>query len=213
MYKKSLIFISALAMSLSVHASNESLSGKNVVTEVTIPGANAPINVVGIATGSKGKVKLTPAGDGATMNYELTIKRLGSPVESVHIHLGPEGVNGPVLITICDNAGAVPCGDNAANEFALSGAFTSTDLVPVPERGINTVEDFIANLRDENTYIDVHTGTFPDGELRGEIEAKFNGGNDDDKDDDKGKGKDDDDKEDDKDDDSSSDLVTGGRIL
>lgn len=51
----------------------------------------------------------------------------------------------------------------------ISGTLTAANLIPLPDRGINTFEDAIVNLLRGNTYVNVHT-RINTGEVRGQIE-------------------------------------------
>jgi len=200
MFKKFFVLATALVFTSSVFASGKSnrLSGEDVVTDVTIAQGATPIRVVGVATGAAGVIRVHPNGDGQTFDYKLYVVRAGSPITAVHLHLGPEGVNGPVLGTLCDNAGAAACpSNNAENVFALTGTFNAADITLIPEIGIGSIDDLKANAKRGNIYIDVHSESFPDGEVRGALKVEFSEGRDDDDDSS-------DDKDDDDDDSSSS---------
>jgi hypothetical protein len=78
--------------------------------------------------------------------YTLTAFRI-APATAAHIHEGPPGVAGPVVVTL------------AAPTFGVSGGCTRAD----PE----LVGDIAANPSDY--YVNVHNRPFPDGAIRGQL--------------------------------------------
>jgi hypothetical protein len=80
----------------------------------------------------------------------MDMMSLTAPATAAHIHLAPVGVNGPIQITLT----GFP--NSASGGYAGSFAVTPTD---------------VANLRSGNWYFNVHTNTFPSGEIRGQIQA------------------------------------------
>lgn len=81
-----------------------------------------------------------------------------------HIHLGRRGVNGPVVAFLF-----------GLSRFGISvrrgvvrGTLTNRDLVG-PLRG-RTIRDLIREMERGNTYVNVHTTQFPEGEVRGQIQ-------------------------------------------
>ncbi|MCL6624629.1 MAG: CHRD domain-containing protein [Fimbriimonadales bacterium] len=107
----------------------------------------------------------SPAVGSATMIYDdvtnlfnLFIAENGIPRSQIigsHIHVGPPGVAGPVIFNIGDGS--------VYQDFGTTGAFfAGTNLGPFPQAN---EADLLAN----NTYINIHTPTFPGGEIRGQL--------------------------------------------
>ena len=82
--------------------------------------------------------------------FELTVANL-APVTAAHIHEAPAGKAGPPVVTLTP----LPTGDS-------SSGCVSAD----PE--------LIKRIRQnpENFYVNVHTGEFPDGAIRGQLSKK-----------------------------------------
>jgi hypothetical protein len=77
-----------------------------------------------------------------------------------HVHYGPVGVNGPIIIDIVGNE-VHRTGD--ANGFTVSFAGTvGTSAGMTPQQKLD-------HMRASNTYFNVHTLQFPGGEIRGQI--------------------------------------------
>jgi hypothetical protein len=84
---------------------------------------------------------------------------LTSPLAAGHIHFGPPGTNGPVILPFPN----LPTG---ATSGTFSGVLTAANLTPAG--GINTFADAVAALLAGNTYTNLHTTNFPGGEIRGQ---------------------------------------------
>jgi hypothetical protein len=82
-------------------------------------------------------------------------------VTQAHIHVGAEGVNGPVIFWLFDPATDGPF------TSPVTGTLTAADLVQAG--GINTFAQALEAIRDGNTYVNVHTVVYPAGEIRGQI--------------------------------------------
>lgn len=84
-------------------------------------------------------------------------------VTGIHIHRAPFGVNGPIVFGIFPLPGA-DADDVVVNAAAgtVSGVWDNPPDIP------NLALD-IANLRNGGLYTNVHTTTFPGGEIRGQI--------------------------------------------
>lgn len=143
------------------------LSGGQEVTTVTVPGATAPLVNGPVATGAFGVVHVKLAQDRQSLEFRLHASNFGTPVGAAHIHLGPKGANGPVLITLFSRA--------TQGEFPgmLSGVLTAANVEAKPGLGVNTLEDVINNIFWGNAYVNVHTQAFPAGEIRGQLKRRF----------------------------------------
>jgi hypothetical protein len=92
---------------------------------------------------------------GATITYYLAYSGLSGAASAAHIHTGAVGVNGGIILPLV--AGPSP----------MSGVLTATDFTPS-----GSVTDFagaVAAIAAGTTYMNVHTATFPGGEIRGQL--------------------------------------------
>jgi CHRD domain len=113
--------------------------------------------------------------DGTQLDYTLIVANIENVVAS-HIHVGAEGVNGPVVAFLFGPA--APGGGQVEGVLA-QGTITADDLVgPLAGQPLSAL---IAAMRAGNTYVNVHTndgvdppntgpGDFPGGEIRGQID-------------------------------------------
>ncbi|MGH3021885.1 MAG: CHRD domain-containing protein [Gaiellaceae bacterium] len=114
--------------------------------------------------------RLSP--DGTALDYRLIVANLDNPV-AAHIHIGPPGVNGPVVAFLF---GPAAPGGGTANGVLAEGTITAANLVgPLAGQPFSALIDA---LNSENAYVNVHTndgvpptgtgpGDLPGGEIRG----------------------------------------------
>lgn len=95
---------------------------------------------------------------------ELTYKLITANIEGVfaaHIHCAPEGVNGPVGVTLFFGADENP------------SAILAWDSVTAPDVdndcNWSSLADVAAAIESGGAYVNVHTSGIPSGELRGQI--------------------------------------------
>jgi hypothetical protein len=99
--------------------------------------------------------------------YTFTWSKLTGPALEAHIH-GPamEGELGDVLVDL----GAL----NQTTSFgSISGLITAADIRSQAGQPPISMDSLSALMSTRNAYIDVHTSTYPDGEIRGQIERPF----------------------------------------
>jgi hypothetical protein len=93
--------------------------------------------------------------DGAELCYTLTVADLSVAPFAAHIHPGDRGVAGPV---------AVPLGTPSGATGSSSGCIVAT------EGGGMTPAELAAIVSDPKAfYVNVHTTTWPGGEVRGQL--------------------------------------------
>jgi hypothetical protein len=119
--------------------------------------------VPGVVTGSVGTATVTWNTVTRAGTYRVDVYNMPVGTTASHIHAGAAGVGGPVVINF-----AVPAG-GISNDFALSGTFACSDVVPRAAQGINSCEDFEQALLLDNTYVNVHSTANPGGEIRGQL--------------------------------------------
>ena len=125
---------------------------------------------------ARGEVIARLNNDG-TLDYRLIASNIENVVQS-HFHVGPEGVNGPVVVFLF---GPVPAGGGRTDGVLATGNIEDSDLIG-PMAG-QTVADLVAQIEAGNVYVNVHTdngmappnegaGDFPGGEVRGQVEVR-----------------------------------------
>jgi hypothetical protein len=116
----------------------------------------------GVLTGAAGTAQVTLDTVNKSVTVELQVLNLPSASTAGHIHVGPRGLAGPVVIDF-----AFPSG--RTGDFGLLFRLTSRDFRPRPEIGIVTIDDAIQAIAAGNAYVNVHTTAFPGGEIRGQL--------------------------------------------
>jgi len=119
-------------------------------------------NTVGVAT-----FKLNA--DETEMSFKLIVAQ-GVLVTQSHIHCGPPGVNGPVVVFLF---GPTPAGTNISGVLN-QGVITAANVIARPDSpacpgGIADLGDVLEKIRTGGAYANVHTIANPGGEIRGEI--------------------------------------------
>ena len=101
--------------------------------------------------------------DGLSLSYRLNVAGLDG-VRFAHIHLGARGQNGPVVAFLLDPQ--VPSTGRIQGTIA-TGTITAADLVgPLAGQPLSALVDAIES---GGAYTNVHTDTYPGGEVRGQI--------------------------------------------
>jgi hypothetical protein len=82
-------------------------------------------------------------------------------VTQAHIHSGKAGENGPVVATLFKGS------KDTVNGALVQGSITA-DKLEGPLKG-KSISDLVNLIDDSSAYVNVHTQSFPDGEIRGQI--------------------------------------------
>lgn len=102
-------------------------------------------------------------------------------VTQIHLHFGRPGVAGGVIAFLCSNlnngpAGTPLCPNNISGNIS-SGSVPWTTLTTASIAGLTGqsiatggIDEAIAAIRAETTYVCVHTTGFPGGSIRGAVE-------------------------------------------
>jgi len=126
-----------------------------------------------VASDARGRFRATLHGD--TLEYELTLRGFTTLVRFAHIHFGQRGVNGGVMVFLCDSTGGGPSGTPPCPQEpgSVSGHLSAGDVVGPEGQGIaaGDFERFIRALRANRGYVNVHSDRVPSGELRGDVRA------------------------------------------
>lgn len=124
--------------------------------------------------------------NGESVEYKLIASNIEN-ITQAHIHCGPAGVNGPIVMWLYPDptaTAALPGGAGRHDGVLVEGTFNSTHVRtttnPACLGGVATFADLLARIREGNAYVNVHTsdgvgsansgpGDFPGGEVRGQI--------------------------------------------
>jgi hypothetical protein len=149
----------AVAAALLISASPSSAQSPVVTMTANLNGGEeTPIlltGAVGTAT-----VSVDPVNEELAVTLSLFNFPTGTTVG--HIHVGPKGIAGPVVINF-----PIPAG--RTGDLALTFRVGAAAFVARPENGILTMADAIQAIVGGNAYVNIHTSQFPAGEIRGQL--------------------------------------------
>src|SRR5215213_7878785 len=138
-----------------------------------------PVKTNGIGTAS-----FELLDDNKTIHYQINILDVPN-ITGMHIHKGKVGENGDVVVNLYNNSkeniilnenetkmsqiesSSVKVHGNIQSSFLASGTINNSDLKG-PLSGKN-ISDLFNLIKSQNTYVNVHSQSHPDGEIRGEI--------------------------------------------
>lgn len=112
----------------------------------SLHGRLSPMPVTGATVKTiTGQGQVTAKLSGSTLTINGSFEGMNSPATMAHIHLGPKAIPGPVILRLDVSAG--------------SSGTVSGNLTLSPEQ--------VSALHAESLYVQIHSETNPEGELRG----------------------------------------------
>jgi hypothetical protein len=155
--KRALHIGAALVAALVVGAA--AASAQVVVATATLgSGDETPI----LLSGAAGTAEV--AVDTVAKEFAITLRIFNIPTTTTagHIHVGAKGIAGPVVIDFPGIGGRL-------GDFITTFRVGEAAFRPNPAIGINSIEDVIQALANGNAYENIHTTTYPAGEIRGQL--------------------------------------------
>ncbi len=140
----------------TLHAGmNGTVSVQNPGFVALLNGANERPNAVTTA----GSGAATIAVNGTTINYTVAFQGVTGSPTGLHIH-SPGGINATAPVSV--DLLTTPL---TGTSGVLTGSFTSTNIRTA---GVS-LDSMLTLLRNGNAYVNLHTSTFPGGEIRGQV--------------------------------------------
>ena len=159
---RKILSISALAAgALLVQTGAASAQNNAVVLRATLNGGEETPTAV--LSGAVATAEVGVDSENQEIAVQVRVFNLPSGSTASHIHIAPRGVTGPVVIDF-------PIGRGVTGDFTLN--FRVHDGVAFharPEIGINTFADALQAIVGGQAYVNIHTSTFPGGEIRGQL--------------------------------------------
>jgi hypothetical protein len=126
-------------------------------------------------TRARGLASFQLSKDGTALHYQLNVANIEN-VTQAHIHCGPPGANGPVILWLYPSAPPAQLIPGRFNGVLSQGMATESDVVARPDSevcpgGVTTLADVVEKMRTGGAYSNVHTQQFPPGEIRGDIQT------------------------------------------
>lgn len=166
MKRTTAIALLALALPLGLSAADAPRFRANLAGSSEVPSIN---------TDGSGTFHSYLASDG--LHYELIYSNLkGGAISQAHIHMGERHTNGGVMVFLCSNMAGSPAGVPScpASPGRVVGIISSDYVVGPMAQGVTAGEfrALVKSLHNGTAYANVHTATFPSGEIRGQV-ARF----------------------------------------
>lgn len=136
-----------------------------------------------VITTGQGDLRLTINPGGTAIDYTLTFSDLQANVTQAHIHVAQEGVNGGIVLWLCQTTGVpapaaiaatTPFCDAAPNTTrrgTVTGTLTSANVQPIATQQVaaGNLDDVLIAIAAGKAYANVHTTVSPGGEIRGQV--------------------------------------------
>ena len=106
--------------------------------------------------------------DGTELSYKLIVANIEN-VRMSHIHLGPAGSNGGVVVWLYPSAPPPIVLPGTTNGILAEGVITQANLTGTLTG--QPLSDLIDAMLADNAYVNVHTLAFGGGEIRGQIKG------------------------------------------
>ena len=104
----------------------------------------------------------------AQLHYKIMVENIEN-VTMAHIHLAPAGVDGPVVAWLYPEVPPAVLIPGRFDGLLVEGNITSINLSgPLAGQPLNAL---LEAMMKGNTYVNVHTNQYPEGEIRGQITA------------------------------------------
>jgi hypothetical protein len=160
---KRLLCGAAVAAALLISATPSSAQVVNMTA--TLTGAEettATPGVLGLLTGAVGTATVSVDATNEEVAVQLNLFNFATGTTAGHIHVGPRGVAGPVVLNF-------PIPAQRTGDLPLSFRLGVAAFAPQPAIGINTMQDLIQAIVGGGAYVNIHTSQYPAGEIRGQL--------------------------------------------
>ena len=138
--------------------------------------------VPAVSTVASRTLRAMIAHDDQSLDYELTFGGLQGMVQQAHIHVAQAGVNGSIVIWLCQTATTpAPAAVAALTPFCpqsgtVAGHITAVNVIAgstaSQQLAAGELTEVLAAIRAGVAYANVHTTPLsPGGEIRGQIQA------------------------------------------
>jgi hypothetical protein len=178
MRRKALYLVASVAAAgLMLSATSSADDGDKRKINVDLSGfEEVPV----VITTGQGELKLNINPAGTAIDYLLTFSDLQADVRQAHIHVAQEGVNGGIVLWLCQTTAnasptaATPFCDAAPNtprKGTITGTLTSADVQPLATQQVaaGNLDDVLIAIAAGKAYANVHTSVSPGGEIRGQL--------------------------------------------
>lgn len=139
--------------------------------------------VPSVSTEASGDFEATIGRNDTFIDFELSYRGLQGTVRQAHIHVAQKGVNGAIVLWLCQTslnpapASVAARVQTCPQEGTVRGRLTAADVVgpqppgsAAPQQIVDgELDEVIAAIRAGVAYVNVHTNPSPGGEIRGQF--------------------------------------------
>lgn len=118
-------------------------------------------------TKATGQVIARVSKDESSVYFKLIVANVRTNITGAHFHMAPAGSNGGVVANLLNISDLPPQTDAPVNGILAEGTITQSELAGALAG--QPLSNLISAIREGNIYINVHTTTYPSGELRGQL--------------------------------------------
>ncbi len=137
--------------------------------------------VPAVSSRARGTIRLDIDDQAQQIEYELSYSGLQAEVAQGHIHFAQPGVNGGIVLWLCEGTTQSPIETTPTcpQEGSVSGVLTAADVVAIgganagQQVAAGEFAEVMALIRKGLAYANVHTAASPGGEIRGQIRRGF----------------------------------------
>ena len=130
--------------------------------------------VPAVSSAASGRFKARLDNASMSLSYELSFSGLEGDVRMAHIHFGQHGVNGGIMVWLCQtaaNPSPVASTPLCPQSGSVSGVVSAADVIGPAGQGIAATEfaEVVKAIGAGVAYANVHSSKFPSGEIRGQL--------------------------------------------
>jgi hypothetical protein len=152
-----MISMAVLLTAVAACSDDDGGTGTDTEFEALLSGGEEVPAVNTLATGSA-----TISIQGAQIVYQVDVQGIENVLFS-HIHIAPEGENGPVRLNLCGTDDTPGCSTIDTGTLVSDSNAVTTGTPAI------TFDSLVSAIRAGNAYVNVHTTANPGGEIRGQI--------------------------------------------
>ena len=131
-----------------------------------------------ISTNGSGRFQARIDDKNKQITYQLSYTALEGTVQQAHIHFGGKAQSGGISVFLCTNLNNGPAGTQLcpAAPATVTGTIRAADVIGPVNQSLTAgqYDDFVKALRNGTTYVNVHSSTFPGGEIRAQLDHHHN---------------------------------------
>lgn len=130
-----------------------------------------------VSSRARGTISLDIDDHVQEIEYELSYSGLQTAVAQAHIHIAQPGVNGGIVLWLCEGTTPSPVETTPTcpQEGTVSGVLTAADVVAIGGANVGQqiaageFAEVVALIRKGLAYANVHTAASGGGEIRGQL--------------------------------------------